>query len=271
MYKLLKKPFFGRYRVPWTWPESVAQDAWERVTIQSDSGAGLAGVYGTALAGEVKGTIVCAHPLGKAAKGFYLEKGYAELLRSHGYNVLLFDFNGFGESPEGNFSYPLDVLAAGQWAKERNPEYPVGLVGISFGAAWGICALAAPEHPFSAAVLECPFTTLEEYWYRYRFAYIMLKLISAARPGLARSLRPIEKIREINIERVLFIYGSADHVTPSEMGERFLQGLKSAPRAVPADMWLIEGAKHTKGFTTAENDYGVQLFRCFDAMQQQQP
>lgn len=267
MYKLLKQPFFSRYQVPWQWPASVAQDAWERVAIKSDSGAVLSGLHGRSQTEDVKGTIVCAHPLGKAAKGFYLQQDHVSPLRANGYDVLLFDFNGFGESSEGNFLYPLDVLAAGWWARERAPERPVGLLGVSFGAAWGVCALATPNHPFSAAVLECPFTTLEEYWYRYRFAYGMLKLVSVVRPGLARSLRPIEKISEVSaVDTLLLIYGSEDDVTRSEMGERFMQGLASSSLEVPADMWLVQGAQHTKAFATAREDYCNKMMRCFAAM-----
>ena len=47
---------------------------------------------------------MCAHPMGVEAKGYYLKHGHGMALRQGGFNVLLFDFNGFGESGNGTSS-----------------------------------------------------------------------------------------------------------------------------------------------------------------------
>ena len=111
--------------------------------------------------------------MGKAAKGFWLRYGHAALFRQSGFNVLVFDANGFGESAASSFDYPSDVLAAGLWAQARTQALPVGLVGASFGAAWGLCAMARAESPFRAAVLEAAFPTLPEFWRHYPFPHAM--------------------------------------------------------------------------------------------------
>lgn len=222
-YDLLKRIFFGRYQKPWRWPEGVDPSAWERAEIPSRSGGRLALLYGPSLAAEAKSTVVCAHPMGTAAKGFFLARGHAEALRRAGHHVVLFDFNGFGESASGSFDYPLDVLDAGAYARARHPELPVHLLGASFGAAWSLCALSEPEHPFAAAVLECPFTTLEEYWHRHPVAYAALVVLSLVLPGLARRLRPIARVGDIAAgAQILLVYGADDEITPRSMGERFV-------------------------------------------------
>ncbi|MBW3567414.1 MAG: alpha/beta fold hydrolase [Proteobacteria bacterium] len=159
IYTFLKKPFFGKYQVTWNWPEGVARDGWHDLVLESRSGGRLAAIHGEAKT-EAQGMIVLAHPMGRAAKGHWLKNGLAEALRARGFHVLAFDFNGFGASGQGNFHYPLDVIAAGETLREKYPELPLGVHGASFGAAWALCACARETHPFDWAVLENPFTTL---------------------------------------------------------------------------------------------------------------
>ncbi|GAC1424615.1 MAG: alpha/beta hydrolase [Acidobacteriaceae bacterium] len=262
VYRLLKKPFFGRYQRPWRWPESVPREGWERVAIDSPSGGRLSGLFAPA-EGRAKGAVLCAHPMGVEAKGFFLKRGHANLLRQHGYHVLLFDFNGFGESQSGDFSYPLDVLAAGRKLRERAPGLPLGLLGASFGSSWGLCAMAQPDHPFQAAVLECPFTTLDEYWRRYRVAYYTLKVLNIVLPGEARRLRPIAQVARLSppLTELLFIYGDRDDVTPREMGERFASAC-SLPRG-SVSLWSVPGAEHTKAIAAAPDEYKQRVVEFF--------
>jgi len=261
IYKLLKKPFFARYQVQWEWPvELDKQSQWQKITFVSQSGAEITGLYGQATTNVAKAGIVCAHPMGATAKGFYLKQGHGDMLRRNGYNVLLFDFNGFGESMNRDFNYPLEALAAGKKLREICPSLPIGFLGISFGAAWGICAFANEKHDFEAAVLECPFTTLEEYWYQYRSAYLTLKLMSIVMPRLAEALRPIAQISKVKkVKSILFIYGDKDIKTPQEMGYR----LKSKSN-IPVNLWIMPNVKHTMGLTTAPEDYESRVIGFFD-------
>jgi alpha-beta hydrolase superfamily lysophospholipase len=264
-YSLAKKPFFGRYQRPWKWPEGVAQGEWQRLSIDSKSGGTLAGLFGPAI-GPARASIVCAHPMGVEAKGYFLKRGHADLLRKNGYNVLLFDFNGFGESTVGNFLYPVDVIAAGQAAKAQAPGLPLGVLGVSFGSSWALCALSRPggePHGFQAAVLECPFTSLDEYWYRYRVPYLMLKVMSRIFPKLAVDLRPIVQVGRLqDLGSLLFIYGERDTVTPPEMGDRFKNAC-----SLPKDrvsLWLVPSGEHTKALSAAPREYESRVLRFFD-------
>ena len=112
LYRLLKSPFFGKYRTPWLFPAAENAKDWQRLTIESGSNARLAALFGPSLVERVVGNVLLAHPMGKDAKGFFLRDGHARFLRENGFKLMLFDFNGFGESEEGNFSYMEDVFSS---------------------------------------------------------------------------------------------------------------------------------------------------------------
>jgi hypothetical protein len=97
-FHVLKFPLLGRYAVRWHWPPGVDLAQWDRISFESGSGAKLAGLYASATI-ESKGVVVCAHPLRRDAKGYFMSTGRAKMLRRNGYDVLLFDFNGFSSSP----------------------------------------------------------------------------------------------------------------------------------------------------------------------------
>lgn len=192
------------------WPENEEPGSWERVSFHNAAGANLAGLWGTAH-GDAVGTVVLAHPMGKAAKGFWLRQGHASLFRRAALNVFAFDANGFGESTASSFDYPADVLAAGQWAQTRTPELNVGLVGASFGAGWGLCAMARAGNPYKIAVLEAAFPTLPEFWKHYPLAQTVLKASQIVWPAIERKLRPeAEASRVLGHPSVLLIYGAKD-------------------------------------------------------------
>jgi pimeloyl-ACP methyl ester carboxylesterase len=266
VYTVLKKPFFSRYQKPWDWPPEAEAERgrWRRVELDNGRGGKLVGLYGEAEPGPARGTAVCAHPMGVEAKGFYLKHGHAQMLRSGGYNVLLFDFNGFGESPDADMLYPDDVLAAVRGARELAPGLPVVALGSSFGSAWLACALGREGHGLSAAVLECPFTTLDEYWIRYKVAYGVLKVCSVLMPKLLAQLRPIELIRKLHgVNKVLFIYGTLDKVTPVSMGERFVKACPLPPEQ--SSLWVVPEAKHTRALGAAPQAYRERVLGLLDS------
>ena len=245
LHQLLRKPFFGRFEVPWTWPSADDETKWERVAFGNARGARLAGIWGQAQ-GEPLGTLVLAHPMGKAAKGFWLRQGHAYLFRRARFNVFAFDANGFGESEPESFDYPGDILAAGLWAQARTPELPIGLVGASFGAGWGLCSMARAGNPYRAAVLEAAFPTLPDFWRHYPFAHAALRASQFVWPPFERNLRPErEAPRVIGRPSVLLIYGDKDQYTPPSHGERLMRALGDAART---EMRVIPGVDHTYAY-----------------------
>jgi pimeloyl-ACP methyl ester carboxylesterase len=242
MYGALKAPLLGKYQVAaWEWPKGVDRAAWTPIGIPSATGSTLSGMYARSHEGR-KGIVVCAHPLRRCAKGFFLKSERAEVLRRNGYDVLLFDFNGFGESPNGGFDYPEDVLAAAQFARNVSRGTPVHAYGASFGAGWTLCA-AARRRIFDSIVLENPWTTMDEFYAGKLGARSALGALSLLFPRTARRLRPIDMMRALpKTQRVMMIGCAGDRTTPIEMTRRLdrVCGVAAARR----ELWLVPVAGH---------------------------
>lgn len=252
LHGVLRKPFFGRFEVPWMWPPNIDQSTWERVSFVSGNGAQLAGLWGGAESTPI-GTLVLAHPMGKAAKGFWLRYGHTDLFRSAGFNVLSFDSNGFGESEGVSFDYPADILSAGLWAQHHQPMLPVGLVGASFGAGWGVCAMERASSPFRVAVLEGLFPTLPEFWKHYPVAHRALRLSQLVWPAFERRMRPERAARSVlGKPPILLIYGDQDDFTPPEHGRRMLQAFS---HTTTVEMMVLNGIGHTVAYQEARAAY----------------
>jgi alpha-beta hydrolase superfamily lysophospholipase len=243
IYKILKKPFFGRFMVKWRNPLTPEQQRdWQPVTTKSKSGGIIHGLFAKSKTNHQNATIVLGHPMGKEAKGYFIKNGYTDLLRENGYNTLVFDINGFGESTHGNFSYFEDIVAIGITAAELTPGIPIGYHGISLGGQWATIAFADNTHTYDFAIIESAATTLEEFWVKYPFSYGVLKVINLFLPKFRKKISMIERIKETKrIKNLLFIYSESDEWTPVEMGKRFL-----ANCPVPAELWVVENAYHAQ-------------------------
>jgi uncharacterized protein len=256
-FGLLKYPLLARFDVPWRWPGSVPLDAWERVGLRSGSGAKLAALYGAAQTASRRGVVVCAHPLRRDAKGYFLTSGRADLLRRNGFDVLLFDFNGFGESTQGDFHYQHDVLAAAAYARSRADGLPVSALAACFGAVWTLGA-AASEQPFQTIVLEAPLTTMQEFYAHHRIAAAFFELLWRLFPRSAANASPVESAGRLRgAPRLLIIGGLDDAIAPPEMSRRLYDActLPSEARRV----WYVEGATHLRAFETAPQEYEARV------------
>ncbi len=240
IYSILKKPFFGRFMVTWRSPFSDEDDKnWEKISFSSDSNAEIKAMWADGI-GQSKATIVMAHPMGKEAKGYWFKNGYTELLLAEGYNLLIFDFNGFGESDLGNFNYFDDVIAAGLYAKKRNPKLPIGYFGISLGAMWGTVGLAERKDVFQCVILESGATTFPEFWRHFPLAYRMLIFFNFCFPRFASRIVPVERVKELDyLDNVLFIYSKTDKYMPVSMGERIHANCDAS-----SELFIIDDAPH---------------------------
>jgi alpha-beta hydrolase superfamily lysophospholipase len=248
--------------VKWRSPLSDTERLeWQPVAAKSKSGGMIQGLFAKAKTQDVKATIVLGHPMGKEAKGYFLKNGYAEFLRNNGFNTLVFDFNGFGESTNGSFSYFEDVLAIAAEAKKIAPSLPIGYHGVSLGGQWAIISFTDGSHPFTFAIVESASATAEEFWINYPAAYKTLKVLNFFLPRYAKKIRPVGRIKEVkNLQSLLLIYSYADEWTPVEMGERL-----QANSAVPTELWTVNDAKHTQIMKSAEQEaYKQKILKYFN-------
>ncbi|MDX2283358.1 MAG: alpha/beta hydrolase [Bacteroidia bacterium] len=263
MYKLLKQPFFGRFMVHWANPLSPEQQAeWNSLRISSRSGASLQVLYAQAQTPEPRAVIVLGHPMGKEAKGYFLKTPYPAQLRAAGYHVLVFDFNGFGESGMGSFSFFEDVVAATRAAGELFPDLPVGYHGVSLGGMWATIAFADPLHPIDFAIVESAAVSLPEFWKHFPVARQALAVMRVLMPGYARKIHMVERIREARgLKQLLLIYTEADEWIPASAGAQFRE---RSP--VPAELWTVPDAKHAQIHRSAHQAaYYDRIFRFFEA------
>jgi predicted alpha/beta-fold hydrolase len=263
IYKLLKIPFVGRFMVTWRNPLTPEQKKdWQPLQTKSKSGGKICGLFAKALTDKAKATIVLGHPMGKEAKGYFLKNGYTDLLRKNGYNTLVFDVNGFGESTQGNFSYFEDIVAIGIEASKLTPDIPIGYHGISLGGQWATVAFADETHRYDFAIIESAATSLEEAWIKYPFAYKALKVFSFFLPKFKKKVKMAERIKEVKrLKSLLLIYSKTDDYTTVAMGKVFKE---NSP--VPTELWVLDDADHAAIMKSKhKTEYEEKIINYFDS------
>jgi uncharacterized protein len=175
--------------------------------------------------------------------------GRAKLFRDAGFSVLLIDFQAHGESRGSHITFGYlerhDVSAAIAFAKEKNPDHPLGIVGSSLGGAATL--LGAPRE-IDALVLEAVYPTIGEAVddrCRMRlgpFGFMLRTLLLLQlqpRLGISPSdLRPIEKIADVGCP-VLVTAGDLDRHTTLPETERLF-----AAACEPKELVIFRGAAH---------------------------
>lgn len=150
-----------------------------------------------------------------------------------GFNVLFFDYRGFGRST-GHASF-RGVVADGVTAARfhdtiRPKELPSVLYGYSLGGA--IAAQVLRRHPFDALILQSTFTNLPQLT-RFLFPRIPLHLLAGR--DVFDTLRVMRELRV----PLLVLHGTHDEVCPCWMAHRLHD---AAPG--PKRIFAIEGGLH---------------------------
>ena len=243
-----------RYAVDWVWPVDAASEAdWAPISVEV-AGRSLAALHGQA-DGRARGVVVCAPPITRASKGFFLTRGYGQALRSAGFDVLLFDFNGFGQSGYRGIGYDDDIVAVGLAAQRCSPGLPVGLLGVCFGATFGVLALTKPGHPFCAAVFESPYsgfaqvlTAMDQHVHRTRVYGLGAAFVRLIAPAFQR-FNPMDRAEEIvSLDSALFVACGRDTVVaPSSVAALAQRLRRSASSAAGAcEVWELTNGEHLR-------------------------
>jgi uncharacterized protein len=172
------------------------------------------------------------------------------------FNVLLPDLRGHGESG-GNrttvgFLERLDVLGAVAWLGEQAGALPIGLHGISMGAAASI--IAAAECPSVVAVVaDSPFARLSspvgeaicQRGYPRSISPLLAWSVCTTAGWLVpmgrnrRWLDPIDVVHRIAPRPMLFIHGQADELTPVDNSRRLYERAGE-----PKELWVVPEVAH---------------------------
>ncbi len=126
-------------RVLYSRPESVGA-TYETIHFRADDGIELTAFWFPAARSPVKGTVIQFHGNGENITSHYL---YVYWLALEGWNVMTFDYRGYGASG-GSKSVSgavRDSAAALSYARTRTPATPLAVIGQSMGGALALAGL----------------------------------------------------------------------------------------------------------------------------------
>jgi alpha-beta hydrolase superfamily lysophospholipase len=228
----------------------------EQVSFQSNSGATI---HGWLVASETNRAVVILQHGIHGTKSSLV--GRARFLTEAGYAVLMFDFQAHGESVGSHITFGYlesrDAQAAVAFAKKRFPGKPVGVIGLSLGAA--AAALANPPLDVQALVLEMMYPTVVEATkdrIEMRFGpagRLLSPLLTAQlkwRIGCSTDdLRPSISVETIRAPK-LFLAGTEDRDT------KFVEAKAIyAQAAEPKNFVSFDGARHEDLLVFAPEQY----------------
>jgi esterase/lipase len=174
----------------------------------------------------------------------------ARFLHRLGYSVLWVDLPGHGESSGERITFgareAAGVKAALAYLAREAPEEPIGVIGVSLGAASMV--LAGQTSHVRAVVLESMYPTIDDAVANRLKHYLGPAGASLAplllwqlplRTGIdSAQLRPVEQIGALHVP-VFVISGSKDwHTTATETRQIFNAA------GQPRQLWIVEGAAH---------------------------
>jgi pimeloyl-ACP methyl ester carboxylesterase len=240
-------------------PKSVGV-AYENVKFRSRDGVLLAGWF--APAKDAKAVVILCH-------GFPGNRNevvnHLAFLHKAGFDVFAFDFRGRGES-EGNtctlgYHEVNDLLGAVRYLRERpdTKSQKIGVLGLSMGGA--VCIMgAAREKEIAAVVADAPYARLDRA-VNQRFRAFLGPLAPVFRAPAQffgerladfkiADVSPLNEVAHISPRPLFLIHGTRDFlIKPTDS-----QMLHAAARD-PKQLWLVEGARHTKAYKVAGAEY----------------
>lgn len=241
----------------------------EAVRFPSLDGTPLAGWFVPA---EQPGqsTVILLHGFGRSKAELLPHAAY---LHEAGYNVLLFDFRGRGESGGGAVTLgarePLDVRGAVDYVLTRAEVDParIAIQGVSLGASSGVIAMAGDQR-IAAAVIESPFDTMRGTVARsfehfidlpsFPFAPITVLIVEQRIDADADDVRPVDAIARIGERPVFVIEDLNDTAMPVHAGRNLYE---AAPG--PKQFWEVAGAGHAKAYAVAPEEYEARVLAFF--------
>jgi fermentation-respiration switch protein FrsA (DUF1100 family) len=225
----------------------------EEVAFRAWDGTKLHGWWAPAVAtAKAKGTVVFCH--GNYGNVSH-HVGSVAWLPRRGFNLLLFDYRGYGQS-EGELSREgtvADAIAAIDFALARDAEHTV-VFGHSLGGAVAIPAVAARPQVKAVAV--------ESTFPSYREA------AGAAAPPLfwltswlvSKGFDPEDALANLPPRPLLIIHGTDDHIVPFRLGKH-LYDLALEPKT----LYSVEGGRHITPWAQQGERFEAMLCEFFES------
>jgi pimeloyl-ACP methyl ester carboxylesterase len=256
LLKAIKNLFLGHYQVAWKWPINALRSDWDSFEVIGPRETKLSALFGHSR-GKPRGLLVFVHPLTKSAKGFWLTHGHAEFYRRIGFHVVLFDFNGFGESDSRGFNFSGDLIAVGHHMKAIYPRLDIGLIGASFGAGWAVYALARRNHPFSAAILEGAFAHIPEKLQKNTSFRILRGITWPIWPLVERNHFPVGYAKRMkHFPSILLLHAETDRLIPVHHSRRLADAMANRANV---KVHHVDNANHNMIFVDRPEEYASRV------------
>jgi fermentation-respiration switch protein FrsA (DUF1100 family) len=195
----------------------------------------------------------------------------AARLIEHGYNVLMFDLRGYGESDgnmvSGGYYEKRDLEGAVAYVKGRGLNR-IGVLGFSLGAVTSLMA-AAEDKDINAVVSDSSFADLNdimdaEFSNRTKaprfFLRPILFMIRIMYGVDFTAIRPVDCVGKIAPRPILFIHGEADEVIPVAHAYRLFQASPNPEN----QLWIVPQAGHTRSYKALPDEYINKVASFFD-------
>lgn len=231
----------------------------ESVTFTTADGQQLHGLF--LPAEDPRGTILHVHGNGGNITSHIR---YVSWLPRSGWNVLCFDYRGYGRS-RGHITRAgsvIDTHAALDYLLARNDVASdrIAMFGQSLGGAVAIVVAADREEVRGVAV-DGAFDhyrgiatwTIQHHWFTRTFGFWFPRVM------MSNNHNPIDYVARISPRPLFVMHGTADRVVPVEMAQR----LYDAARA-PKELWLVHGADHYDAIESMPDISRPKLVSFFD-------
>ena len=181
--------------------------------------------------------VILVHPYHTQGKEYFLETNHPKLYYDLGFNVVVFDQNGFGQSDDFGFDFHQDLLKVAYYFKNVLKANQIVAHGISFGAATLLTSLQH-RHPFEKAIIENCMDEVSNYFkVRSPLLYRLLLLSEKISKRIQHRNQYYRIAKGVqNIDRVILIYSKDDELTTPAMGLKLQSNF-----SIPCDYYLLKG------------------------------
>jgi len=194
----------------------------------------------------------------------------AAQLVSYGYNVLMFDLRGHGESDGAQISAGYfekkDVQGAVKYVRQKGTS-KIGVLSYSMGAASSLMA-AAETQDILAIVADSSYADLEEiieYQFSVRsdlpeFFIPLILFMDRTLYGIDfRAVKPVEAIKKLSCPVFIIVGGRDDTVSIDQAQREF-----EASHNPQSQIWIVPEAEHTRSYVARPQEYMEKVESFFD-------
>lgn len=241
-------------------------EGFEAVTLTASDGVALAAWYAPS---ENGAAILLVHG---STGNLSSVRGYADMLRGHGYGVLALTLRGHGGSGGGGnalgWECGRDIGAAAEYLSVQEGVESIGAMGLSLGGE--VLLVAVGEHPEIKAVVSDGAThhTLADYltlpsnrslWRSWttRVMYFSTGLFTGQQPPETSILNSVKAAQDTQL--MLIAAGTVED--EASYGQMYAEAAGER-----AQLWVVPEAGHTQAFALYPDEYAQRVTDFFGAV-----